>query len=166
MADTPTESSDEAVTPSGEAAPAPEPQGDVDAAVVEQEEAVSVPEEAVSVPEEAVSVPEGPSTPSELDALKDRLGALEAVLANKDEEIKALRDTAAKDSLIRDAGLPSKYSQFLHGDESTWGGQVKDLLELTSKTPARPRDPAVDAQVGSDSEDRETAILRMFGLAE
>jgi hypothetical protein len=159
MADTPTESSDEAVTPAEEAATAPEPQGDVDAGAAGHEEAPAVPEEAESTPEE-------PSTPNELDALKERLGALEAILANKDEEIKALRDTAAKDSLIRDAGLPSKYAQFLHGDESGWGDQVSTLLELTSKTPARPRDPAVDAQVGSDSEDRETAILRMFGLAE
>lgn len=152
MADTPTESSDEAVTPVEEAAPAPDPQGDSDTEAAEQEEAPAAPEE--------------PSKPSELDDLKERLGALEAVLANKDEEIKALRDTAAKDSLIRDAGLPSKYAQFLHGDESGWGDQVSALLELASKTPARPRDPAVDAQVGSDSEDRETAILRMFGLAE
>lgn len=159
MADTPTESSDEAATPVEEANPAPEPQGDADTETTEREEAPAAPEEPASVPEE-------PGNPSELDALKERLGALEAVLANKDEEIKALRDTAAKDSLIRDAGLPSKYAQFLHGDESGWGDQVSTLLELTSKTPARPRDPAVDAQVGSDSEDRETAILRMFGLAE
>ena len=159
MADTPTESSDEAVTSVEEATPAPEPQGDVETEATEQEEAPAAPEEAPAAPAE-------PSTPSELDDLKERLGALEAVLANKDEEIKALRDTAAKDSLIRDAGLPSKYAQFLHGDESGWGDQVSTLLELTSKTPARPRDPAVDAQVGSDSEDRETAILRMFGLAE
>ena len=159
MADTPTESSDEGVTPAEEVTPAPEPQGDVEAEATKQEESTSAPEEPESVPEES-------STPSELDALKERLGALEAVLANKDEEIKALRDTAAKDSLIRDAGLPSKYAQFLHGDESGWGDQVSTLLELTSKTPARPRDPAVDAQVGSDSEDRETAILRMFGFAE
>lgn len=159
MADTPTESSDEDAVPVEEASPAPEPQGDGGTEDTKQEEAPAAPEEAVSAPEE-------PSKPSELDALKERLGALEAVLANKDEEIKALRDTAAKDSLIRDAGLPSKYAQFLHGDESGWGDQVSTLLELTSKTPARPRDPAVDAQVGSDSEDRETAILRMFGLAE
>jgi hypothetical protein len=159
MADTPTESSDEAVTPAEEATPAPEPKGDGGTEVTK-------PEGPEAAPEEPESVPEVPTTPSDLDALKERLGALEAVLANKDEEIKSLRDTAAKDSLIRDAGLPSKYGQFLHGDESTWGDQVKDLLELTSKTPARPRDPAVDAQVGSDSEDRETAILRMFGLAE
>lgn len=159
MADTPTESSDESVTSAEESTPAPEPQGDADAGVAGQEGAPTAPEEAESAPEET-------STPSDLDALKERLGALEAVLANKDEEIKALRDTAAKDSLIRDAGLPSKYAQFLHGDESGWGDQVSTLLELTSKTPARPRDPAVDAQVGSDSEDRETAILRMFGLAE
>ena len=159
MADTPTESSDEATAPVEEATTAPEPQGDVDAGAAGQEEAPAVSEEPASVPEE-------PGNPSELDALKERLGALEAVLANKDEEIKALRDTAAKDSLIRDAGLPSKYAQFLHGAESGWGDQVSALLELTSKTPARPRDPAVDAQVGSDSEDRETAILRMFGLAD
>lgn len=159
MADTPTESSDETAVPAEADAPAPEPQGDVDTEATK-------PEEPASAPEEAESAPEEPSTPSELDDLKERLGALEAVLANKDEEIKALRDTAAKDSLIRDAGLPSKYAQFLHGDESGWGDQVSTLLELTSKTPARPRDPAVDAQVGSDSEDRETAILRMFGLAE
>nr|DAE82184.1 MAG TPA: hypothetical protein [Caudoviricetes sp.] len=159
MADTPTESSDEADTTVEEATPAPEPQGNVDTETAEQEEAPAAPEEAVGAPEE-------PGNPGELDDLKERLGALEAVLANKDEEIKALRDTAAKDSLIRDAGLPSKYAQFLHGDESGWGEQVSTLLELTSKAPARPRDPAVDAQVGSDSEDRETAILRMFGLAE
>jgi hypothetical protein len=159
MADAPTESSDEAATPVEEVATAPAPQGDADTETAEQEEAPAAPEEPVSAPEE-------PSKPSELDALRERLGALEAVLANKDEEIKALRDTAAKDSLIRDAGLPSKYAQFLHGDESGWGDQVSTLLELTSKTPVRPRDPAVDAQVGSDSEDRETAILRMFGLAE
>ena len=159
MADTPTESSDEATAPVEEATPAPESQGDADTEVTKQGEAPDASEEPASVPEE-------PGNPSELDALKERLGALEAVLANKDEEIKSLRDTAAKDSLIRDAGLPSKYAQFLHGDESGWGDQVSTLLELTSKTPARPRDPAVDAQVGSDSEDRETAILRMFGLAE
>lgn len=159
MANTPTESSGEAVTPAEEATPAPEPQGDGGTEVTK-------PEGPEAAPEEAEAAPEEPSTPSDLDALKERLGALEAILANKDEEIKSLRDTAAKDSLIRDAGLPSKYAQFLHGDESGWGDQVSTLLELTSKTPARPRDPAVDAQVGSDSEDRETAILRMFGLAE
>lgn len=159
MADTPTESSDETAVPAEEVTLAPDPQGDVDTEVTKQEEAPTVPEESERAPDE-------PGNPSELDALKERLGALEAVLANKDEEIKALRDTAAKDSLIRDAGLPSKYAQFLHGDESGWGNQVSALLELASKTPVRPRDPAVDAQVGSDSEDRETAILRMFGLAE
>lgn len=159
MADTPTESSDETATTVEEANPAPEPEGDADTEATK-------PEEPASAPEEPASVPEEPGNPSELDTLKERLGALEAILANKDEEIKSLRDTAAKDSLIRDAGLPSKYAQFLHGDESGWGDQVSTLLELTSKTPARPRDPAVDAQVGSDSEDRETAILRMFGLAE
>ena len=159
MADTPTESSDETVTPAEEATTTPEPQGDGGTEATKQDEVEATPEEPESVPEEV-------GNPSELDALKERLGALEAVLANKDEEIKALRDTAAKDSLVRDAGLPSKYAQFLHGDESGWGDQVSTLLELTSKTPARPRDPAVDAQVGSDSEDRETAILRMFGLAE
>lgn len=158
MADTTTESSDEATAPVEEATPAPESQGDADTEATKPE--------APDASEEPASVPEEPGNPSELDALKERLGALEAVLASKDEEIKALRDTAAKDSLIRDAGLPSKYAQFLHGDESGWGDQVSTLLELTSKTPARPRDPAVDAQVGSDSEDRETAILRMFGLAE
>nr|DAF98529.1 MAG TPA: hypothetical protein [Siphoviridae sp. ctLKg7] len=158
MADAPTESSDEAAAPAEEAPPAQEPQGDVDTEATKPE----VP----AASEEPASVPEEPGNPSELDTLKERLGALEAVLASKDEEIKALRDTAAKDSLIRDAGLPSKYAQFLHGDESGWGDQVSTLLELTTKTPARPRDPAVDAQVGSDSEDRETAILRMFGLAE
>lgn len=159
MADTPTESSDETVVPAEEALPVPESQSDGDTEATKQEGSTSAPEEPEGVPEEV-------GNPSELDALKERLGALEAVLANKDEEIKALRDTAAKDSLVRDAGLPSKYAQFLHGDESGWGDQVSTLLELTSKTPARPRDPAVDAQVGSDSEDRETAILRMFGLAE
>ena len=107
-----------------------------------------------------------PDAAADLAALQERLSNLEAALAGKEEEIKALRDTAAKDTAIRDAGLPSKYAQFLHGDESAWGEQVATLLELTTKTPARPRDPAVDAQVGSDSEDRETAILRMFGLAE
>lgn len=107
-----------------------------------------------------------PDAAADLAALQERLSNLEAALAGKEEEIKALRDTAAKDAAIRDAGLPSQYAQFLHGDESAWGEQVATLLELTTKTPARPRDPAVDAQVGSDSEDRETAILRMFGLAE
>jgi hypothetical protein len=159
MADTPTESSDEAVTPVEETTPAPEPQGDGDTETAEQEEAPAAPEDAESAPEE-------PGNPSELDDPKARLGALEEALATKDEEIKALRDAAAKDSLIRDAGLPSKYAQFLHGDESGWGDQISALLELTSKTPARPRDPAVDAQAGSDSEDLETVILRMFGLAE
>lgn len=158
MADTPTESPDDAASPAAETTPAEEPQVD------EGTEATKP--EVPAASEEPASAPEEPGNPSELDTLKERLGALEAVLANKDEEIKALRDTAAKDSLIRDAGLPSKYAQFLHGDEASWGDQVSTLLELTSKTPARPRDPAVDAQVGSDSEDRETAILRMFGLAE
>lgn len=160
MADTPTESSEEDAAPVAEATPAPEPQGDGDA------EASKPVEEVASAPEEPERTPEEPGNPSELDTLKERLESLEAVLANKDEEIKAMRDTAAKDSLIRDAGLPSKYTEFLHGDESGWGDQVSTLLELTNKTPARPRDPAVDAQVGSDSEDRATAILRMFGLAE
>lgn len=160
MADTPTESSDADTPTADEATPAEEPQ------VVGGTEITKQTEEVASATEESERAPEEPGNPSELDTLKERLGALEAVLANKDEEIKALRDTAAKDSLIRDAGLPSKYAQFLHGDESGWGDQVSALLELTSKAPVRPRDPAVDAQVGSDSEDRETAILRMFGLAE
>ena len=150
MADTPTE-------PSETAEPA-----------TEEAEVTSVApaEEPAKEPEEPAKEPEAQDETSALDALQERLAALEAAIVGKDEEIKALRDTAAKDAAIRDAGLPSKYSQFLHGDESTWGDQVKDLLELTAKAPARPRDPAVDAQVGSDSEDRETAILRMFGLAE
>lgn len=156
MADTPTESSDQTEVPAEEPveAPAEEPTAPA------EEKATDEPAEA---PKEKAK-PE--DSPSDLEALKERLTALETALAGKEDEIKALRDTAAKDAAIRDAGLPSKYAQFLHGDESTWGAQVSDLLELTAKTPARPRDPAVDAQVGSDSEDRETAILRMFGLAE
>ena len=158
MADTPTESSettDTTETPEAVEAPA--------------EDATEAPEptEAPVPAEDPVEEPsKEPDAAADLAALQERLSNLEAALAGKEEEIKALRDTAAKDAAIRDAGLPSKYAQFLHGDESAWGEQVATLLELTTKTPARPRDPAVDAQVGSDSEDRETAILRMFGLAE
>lgn len=150
MADTPTESSETTdTTETPEAVKAPEPT-----------EAPVPAEDPVEEPSEE------PDAAADLAALQERLSNLEAALAGKEEEIKALRDTAAKDAAIRDAGLPSKYAQFLHGDESAWGEQVATLLELTTKTPARPRDPAVDAQVGSDSEDRETVILRMFGLAE
>ena len=158
MADTPTESSETAGTAEiPEAAEAP----------AEETTETAEPAEAPAPAEEpAEEPPKEPEAAADLAFLQERLGALEAALAGKEEEIKALRDAAAKDAAIRDAGLPSKYAQFLHGDESAWGEQVATLLELTTKTPARPRDPAVDAQVGSDSEDRETAILRMFGLAE
>ena len=154
MTDTPTESSettDTTETPGAAEAPA--------------EEATET-AEPTEAPAPAEEPSKEPDAAADLAALQERLSNLEAALAGKEEEIKALRDTAAKDAAIRDAGLPSKYAQFLHGDESAWGEQVATLLELTTKTPARPRDPAVDAQVGSDSEDRETAILRMFGLAE
>lgn len=164
MADTPAESSETTDTTE-----TPEAAETVEASTEESGEAAETvePEEAPAPAKESAeeSAKEADAA-TELDSLKERLGALEAALAGKEEEIKALRDTAAKDAAIRDAGLPSKYAQFLHGDESAWGEQVAALLELTTKTPARPRDPAVDAQVGSDSEDRETAILRMFGLAE
>jgi len=154
MTDTPTESSETTdTTETPEAAEAP----------AEEATETAEPTEAPAPPEEPSKEPDAAA---DLAALQERLSNLEAALAGKEEEIKALRDTAAKDAAIRDAGLPSKYAQFLHGDESAWGEQVATLLELTTKTPARPRDPAVDAQVGSDSEDRETAILRMFGLAE
>lgn len=154
MTDTPTESSDTTdTTETPEAAEAP----------AEEATETAEPTEAPAPAEEPSKEPDAAA---DLAALQERLSNLEAALAGKEEEIKALRDTAAKDAAIRDAGLPSKYAQFLHGDESAWGEQVATLLELTTKTPARPRDPAVDAQVGSDSEDRETAILRMFGLAE
>lgn len=154
MTDTPTESSETTdTTETPEAAEAP----------AEEATETAEPTEAPAPAEEPSKEPDAAA---DLAALQERLGNLEAALAGKEEEIKALRDTAAKDAAIRDAGLPSKYAQFLHGDESAWGEQVATLLELTTKTPARPRDPAVDAQVGSDSEDRETAILRMFGLAE
>lgn len=154
MTDTPTESyetTDTTETPEAAEAPA--------------EEATET-AEPTEAPAPAEEPSKEPDAAADLAALQERLSNLEAALAGKEEEIKALRDTAAKDAAIRDAGLPSKYAQFLHGDESAWGEQVATLLELTTKTPARPRDPAVDAQVGSDSEDRETAILRMFGLAE
>ena len=162
MADTPTESSETAET--AETAETPEATEAAETVEASAEEATgnAGPVEPTEVPVPA----EESDAATKLDSLKERLSALEAALAGKEEEIKALRDTAAKDAAIRDAGLPSKYAQFLHGDESAWGEQVATLLELTTKTPARPRDPAVDAQVGSDSEDRETAILRMFGLAE
>lgn len=154
MTDTPTESSETTdTTEAPEVAEAP----------AEEATETAEPTEAPAPAEEPSKEPDAAA---DLAALQERLSNLEAALAGKEEEIKALRDTAAKDAAIRDAGLPSKYAQFLHGDESAWGEQVATLLELTTKTPARPRDPAVDAQVGSDSEDRETAILRMFGLAE
>lgn len=154
MTDTPTESSETTdTTETPEAAEAP----------AEEATETAEPTEAPAPAEEPSKEPDAAA---DLAALQERLSNLEATLAGKEEEIKALRDTAAKDAAIRDAGLPSKYAQFLHGDESAWGEQVATLLELTTKTPARPRDPAVDAQVGSDSEDRETVILRMFGLAE
>lgn len=154
MTDTPTESSETTdTTETPEVAEAP----------AEEATETAEPTEAPAPAEEPSKEPDAAA---DLAALQERLSNLEAALAGKEEEIKALRDTAAKDAAIRDAGLPSKYAQFLHGDESAWGEQVATLLELTTKTPARPRDPAVDAQVGSDSEDRETAILRMFGLAE
>ena len=154
MTDTPTESSETTdTTETPEAAEAP----------AEEATETAEPTEAPAPAEEPSKEPDAAA---DLAALQERLSNLEAALAGKEEEIKALRDTAAKDAAIRDAGLPSKYAQFLHGDESAWGEQVATLLELTTKTPARPRDPAVDAQVGSDSEDRETVILRMFGLAE
>lgn len=154
MTDTPTESSETTdTTETPEAAEAP----------AEEATETAEPTEAPAPAEEPSKEPDAAA---DLAALQERLSNLEAALAGKEEEVKALRDTAAKDAAIRDAGLPSKYAQFLHGDESAWGEQVATLLELTTKTPARPRDPAVDAQVGSDSEDLETAILRMFGLAE
>lgn len=154
MTDTPTESSETTdTTETPEVAEAP----------AEEATETAEPTEAPAPAEEPSKEPDAAA---DLAALQERLSNLEAALAGKEEEIKALRDTAAKDAAIRDAGLPSKCAQFLHGDESAWGEQVATLLELTTKTPARPRDPAVDAQVGSDSEDRETAILRMFGLAE
>lgn len=154
MTDTSTESSETTdTTETPEAAEAP----------AEEATETAEPTEAPAPAEEPSKEPDAAA---DLVALQERLSNLEAALAGKEEEIKALRDTAAKDAAIRDAGLPSKYAQFLHGDESAWGEQVATLLELTTKTPARPRDPAVDAQVDSDSEDRETAILRMFGLAE
>lgn len=161
MADTPTESSETAdTTETPETVEAPTEEATETTEPVEPAEAPTPAKEPTEEPTEE------PDDATELDSLKERLGALEAALAGKEEEIKALRDMAAKDAAIRDAGLPSQYAQFLHGDESAWGEQVEALLELTTKTPARPRDPAVDAQVGSDSEDRETAILRLFGLAE
>ena len=108
MADTPTESSettDTTETPEPAEAPAGE--------ATETAE----PTEAPAPAEEPVEEPsKEPEAATDLAALQERLSNLEAALAGKEEEIKALRDTAAKDAAIRDAGLPSKYAQFLHGD--------------------------------------------------
>ena len=99
----------------------------------------------------------------EITALQERVQALEAQLAAKEAEQKAAAEALAKNDLLTAAGLDAKYARFLSGDQNTWQEQVNDLAALRGAAPAR-RDPALDADMGADSEGLENTILNMFGM--
>ena len=99
----------------------------------------------------------------EITALQERVQALEAQLAAKEAEQKAATEALAKNDLLTAAGLDTKYARFLSGEQNTWQEQVNDLAALRGAAPAR-RDPALDADMGADSEGLENTILNMFGM--
>lgn len=99
----------------------------------------------------------------EITALQERVQALEAQLAAKEAEQKAAAEALAKNDLLTAAGLDTKYARFLSGEQNTWQEQVNDLAALRGAAPAR-RDPALDADMGADSEGLENTILNMFGM--
>lgn len=99
----------------------------------------------------------------EITALQERVQALEAQLAAKEAEQKAASEALAKNDLLTAAGLDTKYARFLSGEQNTWQEQVNDLAALRGAAPAR-RDPALDADMGADSEGLENTILNMFGM--
>lgn len=101
----------------------------------------------------------------EVESLRERLQALEQQLAAKEAEQKAAAEALAKNELLGAAGIDAKYARFLSGDESTWQAQVDDLMALRGAAPAR-RDPALDADMGPDTEGLEHTIMRMFGMGD
>lgn len=101
----------------------------------------------------------------EVESLRERLQALERQLADKEAEQKAAAEALAKNELLSAAGIDTKYARFLSGDESCWQAQVDDLMALRGAAPAR-RDPALDADMGPDSEGLEHTVLRMFGMGD
>lgn len=101
----------------------------------------------------------------EVESLRERLQALEQQLAAKEAEQKAAAEALAKNELLSAAGIDTKYARFLSGDESGWQAQVDDLMALRGAAPAR-RDPALDADMGPDSEGLEHTVLRMFGMGD
>ena len=175
-ADTPTETTEApaeepVAEPEGDEAETPlpgiEPDISTEAAAESPEEEKTPGEEpteaAAESPEEE---PEAKEKTPDVEALAQRLVALEEALKAKDAEIQALKDDTAKANLLQAAGLDAtKYSQFLHGAPEEWAGQVKALTDLRQPEKRR-RDPAVDAPATSDSTDRETMVLRMFGLGD
>lgn len=162
--------------------PADTPAGDVSDVTPEDIERIAKPAmtaaemAAASAPvEEAVtdSIPEAPGAPQsedgnrhgEVAALQERLQALEAQLAAKEAEQKAAAEALEKGNLLAAAGLDGKYAKFLSGDNTTWQEQVNDLVALRGAAPAR-RDPALDADMGADSEAMENVVLRFFGMGD
>ena len=129
-----------------------------------QDEAKAAPALEVVPPPNAAPIPsETDNKPGEITALQERVQALEAQLAAKEAEQKAAAEALAKNDLLTAAGLDTKYARFLSGDQNTWQEQVNDLAALRGAAPAR-RDPALDADMGADSEGLENTILNMFGM--
>lgn len=121
---------------------------------------------AEEVNEEPAHVPsEDGNRHGEVESLRERLQALEQQLAAKEAEQKAAAEALAKNELLGAAGIDAKYARFLSGDESTWQAQVDDLMALRGAAPAR-RDPALDADMGPDTEGLEHTIMRMFGMGD
>ena len=97
-----------------------------------------------------------------------------AELAKVRAELEALKSQNARESVIRDAGLPVEYARLIGGDKESWKEQVDMLLALkgrgVSESPVQekapvsvPRDPAIDADY--HTEDNKLAQARnFFGL--
>lgn len=92
----------------------------------------------------------------EEDDLKQAYAALEAKVAELEAREAARVEAQEKTSALNTAGIKGDYGQLLTGSKETWAAQIDLLKQFAAENmPAVsiPRDPAVDADLFSDSKE-------------
>lgn len=125
----------------------------------------ALPKTEVEEPKEKEAPKEEPK-PNE--APTDEVAALKARLEEATALLEAERTKHARETLVRDSGLPAEYASFISGDKDSWKGQVDMLLKLRgdsveASAASVPRDPAVDADYTAD-DDKTNEARAFFGL--
>nr|DAS23912.1 MAG TPA: hypothetical protein [Bacteriophage sp.] len=114
-------------------------------------------EDAADSPKAAEEPQDAPQEDTaEADNLAQAYAELQAKVAELEAREAARAEAAQKTEALAAAGIKGSYTQLLTGNSDTWAAQIEMLKQFAAENaPAVsiPRDPAVDADLFSDSKD-------------